>query len=233
MHAGAPRRRLARAVVAASLAVGLLRVTTAFGQAGGYPELLPIDEASRRPDFFTFRAHLQRAIARRDWPAVLAVVHPKIRNSFGPDDGLATFRETWKAESADSALWETLGAVLALGGSFDQAGSFMAPYVYSRWPGTFDGFEHVAVIGSRVRVRAAPRADADVLAALSYAILRLQTGADSQIAPAMTDDWTAVALAGGRTGFIASQYVRSPIDYRAIFAEEGGRWRLMALIAGD
>jgi hypothetical protein len=233
MHAGAPRRRLARAVVAASIAVGLLLMTTAFGQAGGNPELLPIDEAGRRPDFFTFRAHLQRAVARRDWPAVLAVVHSKIRNSFGPDDGLATFRETWNAESADSALWETLGAVLALGGSFDRAGNFMAPYVYSRWPGTVAGFEHVAVVGSRVRVRAAPRADAEVLAALSYAILRRQTGADSQIAPAVADDWTAVALAGGRTGFIASQYVRSPIDYRAIFAEEGGRWRLMALIAGD
>ncbi len=233
MHAGKPRGEIARAVVAASMVVALLLGVRAFSQTGGYPQLLPVDEAGQRPEFFSFRAHLQRAVARRDWPAVLAVVHPKIRNSFGPDDGLVTFREQWKAERADGALWETLGTVLALGGSFDQAGNFMAPYVYSRWPGTVDGFEHVAVTGSRVRVRAAPRADADVLAALSYAILRRQYAADRQIAPDVADQWTAVALAGGRTGFIAAQYVRSPIDYRAIFAEEDGRWRLMALIAGD
>ncbi len=227
-----PRHQSASTMATAVFAV-LLAAATAFGQNEAYAVLLPVDEAARRPEFFTVRAQLQRAVARRDWPAVLAVVHPKIRTSFGPDNGLAAFREQWKAERADSDLWETLGTVLALGGSFDQAGNFMAPYVYSRWPDKLDGFEHVAVIGGRVRVRAAPRADADVLASLSYAILRRQPGADRQIAPEMADHWTAVALAGGRTGFIASQYVRSPVDYRAIFAEEGGRWRLMAFVAGD
>ena len=231
------RARLSRGessgLIAGAALAGLLLGSTAFGQARGYSPLLPIDEASQRPEFFTFRAQLQRAIARRDWAAVLAVVHPKIRTSFGPDTGLPGFREHWKGESPDSPLWETLGTVLALGGSFDQAGNFLAPYVYSRWPDAVDGFEHVAVTGSRVRVRAGPRADAEVLAALSYVILRRQPDPDRQIAPDLADDWTAVALAGGRTGFIASQYVRSPVDYRAIFAEAGGRWRLMAFIAGD
>jgi hypothetical protein len=227
------RRDEPRPLIAGVVLAGLLLGSTAFGQVGGYSPLLPVDEASQRPEFFTFRAHLQRAIARRDWAAVLAVVHPKIRTSFGPDNGLPAFREHWKAESADSPLWETLGTVLALGGSFDQAGNFQAPYVYSRWPERVDAFEHVAVTGSRVRVRAAPRADAEVLASLSYVILRRQPAADRQIAPNMADDWTAVALAGGRTGFVASQFVRSPVDYRAIFTEESGRWRLMAFIAGD
>jgi hypothetical protein len=33
---------------------------------------LPVDEASSRPDFFSFRAQLQRAIARHDTVALLA-----------------------------------------------------------------------------------------------------------------------------------------------------------------
>ncbi len=224
---------VAAAIVAATAAaLWLAAMRPIHGQAA-YPELLPVDEASLRPEFFTFRAHLQAAIARRDWPALLAVVHPRIRNSFGPDDGIETFREEWQAGRPESRVWEVLGAVLALGGSFDQAGNFMAPYVYSRWPSELDSFEHVAVIGSRVRVRSAPRADADVIAALSYAILPRPPRADESIPAADRDQWTAVTLAGGRAGFIASAYVRSPGDYRAIFAEEGGRWRMMAFIAGD
>ena len=82
------RARLSRGessgLIAGAALAGLLLGSTAFGQAGGYSPLLPIDEASQRPEFFTFRAQLQRVIARRDWAAVLAVVHPKIRTSFGP-----------------------------------------------------------------------------------------------------------------------------------------------------
>mgnify|MGYP006161516651 CR=1 FL=1 len=33
--------------------------------------------------------------------------------------------------------------------------------------------------------------------------------------------------------FIASSFVRSPVDYRAIFQKSGGQWRLRAFVAGD
>jgi len=202
-------------------------------QTAAYPGLRPIDEADQRPDFFTFRAHLQTAVARRDRPAVLAVVHQNVRNTFGDDDGIAAFRRIWKTEAVDSPLWGSLGAVLALGGTFDQSGNFVAPYVFSQWPARLDAFEHVAVIGSRVRVRAAPRTDADVLTLLSHVILRRPQNGHDAVPPGAAERWTAVMLGGGRTGFIASEYVRSPIDYRAIFTEVDGHWRLMMFIAGD
>jgi hypothetical protein len=188
---------------------------------------LPVDEASTRPDFFSFRARLQRTIARRDTAALLAIVHPRIRNTFGDNDGIDEFRKMWNSGTADSEIWDVLGTVLGLGGSFQDADTFAAPYIFSRWPETFDSFEHVAVIGTDVRVRSQPRADATAIATMSFSILPM-VRPDVEV-----DGWTAVRVAGNRTGFIASQFVRSPVDYRAIFRYEGRQWQLVTLVAGD
>ena len=106
--------------------------------------LLPIDEAARQPDFFSFRAQLQAAVARHDADAVIAALDPNIKLSFGGDDGIEGFRRLWRPSDADTELWAELGAVLALGGTFSSESSFTAPYVFSRWPDGVDGFEHVA-----------------------------------------------------------------------------------------
>jgi hypothetical protein len=185
----------------------------------------PVDEAVTRPDFFTFRAHLQSAIARRDAAAVLAVVDPKIRVSFGPDNGREAFERRWRPSAADSELWAELGAVLALGGRFQPAGSdtFVAPYTFAC---EADAFEDAIVTGANVRVRQAPSADAPVVAALSFAVVR-RAKSDPNA------EWTEVVLGDGRRGFIASRYVRSPAGYRAFFAKVSGSWRLQAFVAGD
>lgn len=189
-------------------------------------QLLPVDEASNRPEFFSFRAHLQRAIARHDTAALLAVVHPQIRNSFGDNDGIDQFRTMWNIGAEASEIWDVLGTVLGLGGSFHDDNTFVAPYVFSRWPGTFDAFEHVAVIGTDVRVRSEAAADAPVVTTSSFAILPVTRQATE------VDGWIAVRV-GSRTGYIASQFARSPIDYRAIFRYEDRQWKLVTLVAGD
>lgn len=188
---------------------------------------LPVDEAGNRPDFFSFRAQLQRAIARHDTAALLAIVHPQIKNSFGDNDGIDEFRSMWNIGAADSQIWDLLGTVLGLGGSFHEDDTFVAPYVFSRWPGQIDPFDHVAVIGSDVRVRSQPNADAPVIAAMSFTILPVARS-DAEV-----EGWTAVRVEGKRTGYIASQFVRSPIDYRAFFRYESRQWKLVTLVAGD
>jgi hypothetical protein len=188
---------------------------------------LPVDEASSRPDFFSFRAQLQRVIARHDTAALLAIVHPQVRNSFGDNDGIDEFRRMWNIGAADSGIWDVLGTVLGLGGSFQDDNTFAAPYVFSRWPAQRDAFEHVAVIGRSVRVRSQPNAGAPAIAAISFTILPVARP-DVDV-----EGWTAVRVDRNRTGYIASQFVRSPIDYRAIFRDEGGQWKLVTLVAGD
>jgi hypothetical protein len=198
--------------------------------AGAAPQqLLPIDEAPRHHDFFSFRAQLQAAIARHDVEAVVGVVNKDIRNSFGGDDGIDGFRRIWKPNEADSTLWAELGAILALGGTFSGDQSFTAPYVFSRWPDRFDGFEHVALVASDVRVREAPRSDAATLTSLSFAILPVvRSNGIVEV-----DGWTAVQLEGRKTGYVATRLARSPIDYRAMFNKIDGRWQMTFFAAGD
>ena len=86
------------------------------------------------------------------------------------------------------------------------------PPMFSRWPDSFDAFDHVAVIGPNVRVRSAPAPQASVLTALSFAVLRLGGDRGYPQRP-----WTAIVLPDGRHGFVAAELVRSPIDSRAYF----------------
>ena len=206
-----------------SLVAGLLALAVLAAPA----QLLPVDEASTRPDFFSFRAALQRAIAQHSAAGLLAIVHPHIKNSFGDDDGIDAFRTMWKITEPDSEIWDVLGSVLALGGSFHDADTFVAPYVFSRWPEQFDSFEHVAVIGSNVRVRSQPDTTSNAIDTVSFAILPLARPVTDK------EGWTAVQLDTQRVGYISAAYVRSPIDYRAIFRFENRRWQLVTLVAGD
>jgi hypothetical protein len=186
--------------------------------------LLPVDQAATQPDFFTFRARLQAALARRDEAAVLAAADPGIRTSFGDDDGLAALRA--KLRDPQGTIWADLGAALALGGQFQSADSFVAPYVFAAWPGSLDSFECAAIVGDRVRVRASADPGSAVVGSVSYEIV--------QVLPVQRESaTTAVRLANGRSGFIAPAFVRSPVDYRAIFQKTGGQWRLRAFVAGD
>ena len=189
--------------------------------------LVKVDEASKRPDFLAFRGQLQQIVAKRDVQALFRIVHPQIKIGFGGDDGVAAFRRIWRLEQGDSELWRELGAILSLGGTFRDANTFVAPYVFSRWPDDLDAFDYVALTGAGVRVRAGPSIDARPLATLTYALL--ERGDDK----GERRPWTPVVLPDGRKGFVSSDFVRSPVDYRAFFNHIDGRWQLTLLVAGD
>ena len=212
------------------LRIAVLMVFVAGQAAQQSRVLLPVDEGASQADFFTFRARLVVAIAERDAAAVLDVLHPDIKLSFGGEHGIDDFKQMWQIEEADSKFWKEFGTVLALGGSFDGPDMFTAPYTFSRWPRDVDGFDYVAVVGSEVRIRTLPRADAPVVTQVSYEVLQLDAEASSK--DWMTEDWTAVRI-DGKKAYIATRFIRSPIDYRARFQKVDGRWRLVFFLAGD
>jgi hypothetical protein len=188
------------------------------------PRLLPVDEASSKPDFLAYRARLQGAVERRDVEAVVEAVDPGIRLGFDASGGLDTLRKTF-AERSES--WEELRVVLAHGGSFSTPTAFEAPYVYSDWPDQFDAFECVAVIGKNVRLRRTPRLDASIITTISYPIVqRLDRAGGASL-------WSHVRLGDGREGYVWHAYVRSPVDYRALFSLSDGQWRMTAFVSGD
>jgi hypothetical protein len=216
--------------IVCALAVSLALMGSIPSAAQDPLPLLPLDEATTRPDFFIFRAHLQAVLAQRDLDGLLKVVDPRIRSSFGDDEGIEAFKKLWRIDEPDSELWRELATVLALGGAFDAAGNFTAPYTFSRWPQGADSFENVAVMGSNVRIRTEPRIDAPTIASVSFSVLRLD--AEAFRSDWTRNEWTAVRF-NGRKGYIATRYIRSPIDYRASFTYTDGRWLLTLFVAGD
>lgn len=196
-------------------------------QAAAQSRLLPVDQAAAVPDFFSFRAQLQAAVARRDVTHVLSVLSKDVKLSFGGDAGIGDFKKMWQPASQDSRLWEVLATTLALGGTFAADGAFTAPYLFTRWPQDKDSFTHMAAIGSGVRVRSTPAASAAPIATLDFTIVELaeQSQVDSK--------WIQVKLTSDRTGFVDARYLRSPIDYRINFSKIEGRWQVVFFLAGD
>jgi hypothetical protein len=204
-------------------------VSPAAAQAA---KLYPSDEAPRDPGLFLARARLLQAIAERDTTVLLATVSPNIKNSFGGDGGIDEFRERWRLESPDSPLWSTLGRVLSLGGGFFSENTYIAPYVFSEFPTALDGFEHLAVVGRGVRAREDPDLESRVVATLDFDVIaRDRSRPEAKDATGRT--WVPVRLRGTTRGYVAAEYLRSPIDYRAGLVREVGQWRLAFFAAGD
>jgi hypothetical protein len=195
-------------------------------------KLYPVDEASRDPSFFVFRCRLLQALEQRDVAFLLTVVSPGIRNSFGDNGGVAEFQKHWRPERPDSQLWKTLTEVLSLGGAFEDGNTFAAPYTYSKFPDQFDAFDYGVIVGENVRVRQKGAADSPVIATLSFDIVSVLDWASKQ-ATGSSRAWIPIKLAGGSQGYVAAEFLRSPMDYRALFEKKGGKWMMMALVSGD
>lgn len=195
-------------------------------------KLYPVDEADQDASFFLFRSRLIQAVTARDTVFLYAHLSPTIKNSFGGDDGIAEFKEVWRPADADSELWPTLAKILSAGGSFEQ-GRFSAPYTFAAYPSAFDAFEHGVVVGENVRVRATPDVRSAVLETLSYDVVQVLSFALDPGEEEAPEGWERVQLADGQIGYVASQYIVSPIDYRAGFHQRDGKWEMIYLVAGD
>ena len=195
--------------------------------------LVPVDEAAADPSFVTFRSGLLRDIAARDTAAVLGVFAADATVSFGAESsGAAGIREMWFGPDpfAGADFWATLARTVSLGSAVD-GDLVAAPYLFLRFPAEHDAFSHVAVTGESVRVRATPSRTGTVLGSVSYAVLPVET--EPSVFVEDWSDWTPVRLATGESGWIASDYVRSPIDYRAGFVKGPRGWRISFFVAGD
>jgi hypothetical protein len=202
----------------------------------------PFDEGPRDRSFAVFRRALIRIVEARDLPALRRHFHQDIRVSFGGQNGRAAAA---KAMSDDPARWATLARILRRGGRFMRTKwqcrtgggakpcilpGFIAPYTYYAMPPKGrDAFETMVITGSRVNVRAAPRGSAKVVARLSHRIVTVPKKPSTK----RSEQWVEIELPRGRTGFVSRRYAVSPIDYRAGFVKEGGRWQMTFFLAGD
>ncbi len=193
-------------------------------------KLYPVDEAAQDSSLMLFRLRLIEALVERDTAFVYAHLAPEVKVSFGPGNGLASFKAMWHLDNPESPFWLTMAGVIGAGGlyysSSDDKASFIAAYYFSAFPNEYDAFEYAVVVGERVNVRSAPSTEDEVLTRLSYDIVRI-------LSLVFSNDWMPIELADGTKGFIASRYVKSPIGYRAGFEKIDGRWRIRLFLAGD
>ncbi|RJX21565.1 MAG: hypothetical protein C4570_02420 [Ammonifex sp.] len=202
------------------------------------PQLLPVDESGRNPDFKQFRDRLMVAIGNRNLDFLRQHVDKNIRYSFGMNDGISGFFEEWGLDvnPLRSGLWDELGEVLALGGTFSAYGdkdksSFRAPYIFTRFPDQYDAFEYVAVLDKNVDVYTEPDADSRVLTRLNYNIVKL-VRQPQEMAQNEADSWVKIQV-GPDSGYVKRKFIRSPVDYRAEFSKKNGEWMMTLFVAGD
>jgi hypothetical protein len=114
---------------------------------------------------------------------------------------------------------------LSLGVHYSGPGTYCAPYVAVMFPDDLDRYEHDVVAGAGVRLRSAASADAPIVTTLTYEIVRVVERGPQ---------WTSVRTLGGDSGYVATQFLYSPMGYRACFASDTvGAWRPSVLVAGD
>lgn len=211
---------------------GLWVLVFALAAAGQERFVRPVDEASRDASFLAFRTKLIAAAEPRDLKYVMGVMDPKIKLSFGGHEGLKGFRELYTKEEE---FWEAFLPVITRGGKWlSEPGSakiFSAPYTFSAFPDDLDFFEHHVIFGSNVNLRESPSMTGRVIERLSYNVVKL-TGSQ----PADLDtprEWFRVETLGGKKGWVKSDFVRSPLDFRAGFEKKRGVWKMIYFISGD
>ncbi len=196
--------------------------------------LVPVDEGAEDASFIAFRSRLMAAAAARDTAFVLSAFAPEATISFGADaSGAAGVREVWfdGEYEREEDFWTTLVRTVSMGSSAS-GGVITAPYLFDRMPEALDPFEHVVVVGEDVRVRNAPTLSGGVLISLTHTIVPT----DYQNARETRADgytWVPVLLAGGQRGWVAREFVWSPIGYRAGFEKRGSTWKILFFVAGD
>ncbi len=216
----------------------LVSLVLALPASAQVASLRPIDEATDDPAFITFRGRLLAALATRDTAAVLAAFAPDARLSFGDGPpGPDGVRQMWlgRRRAMRPTLWEALTVVLGMGSVRDEnnADFASAPYVYNAWPDDVDPFSHGAIVGDNVRVRSTPGLTGEVLASLSYAVVPVEVWGAAGTASDVPVGWARIRLADGRTGYVSTAYLRSPVDYRAGFEKQSSGWRIVFFLAGD
>jgi hypothetical protein len=216
--------------IAASILVTIFALS-AFSQER---YVKPIDEAPKGPSFLAFRKKLIAAAERKDSKFLLSIVDPNIKNGFGGQDGLANFKREWKITSKNSRFWKEFLPVIKNGGSFSNNGrSFMAPYTFSSWPDDIDGFDYHVIFGNNVNLRKSPDLKGEVNAQLSYNVVKVEYKTLPKSGKSEHPGWLQVKTLGGLSGYVAEEFVRSHIDYRAGFSKKRGVWKMDFFLAGD
>jgi hypothetical protein len=184
----------------------------------------PRDECAKLPGAEDFRQRLVEAVQLRDANAFAALADPAIKLDFGGGGGVDGLRQTL---GAGDELWKSLEQLLKLGCAADAHGNIVMPWLFAQDVGAIDPTAALLVTGEDVPVLSAPRAGAPPVTTISWNFVN----ALPDFVPGAA--YRHVALPLKQDGYVASDKLRSVLDYRLLASRHGGQWRIDALVAGD
>jgi len=90
-----------------------------------------------------------------------------------------------------------------------------------------DPFTYIAAINKNVAIHESPSKNSKILKKINYDILLVLDYYDEY------NNWKKVMTVDSLSGFVQKEFVRSPIDYRAILQKEKGKWKITSFVSGD
>ena len=171
-----------------------------------------------------FRQALAAAVEGRDADALVALAAEDVKLDFGGGTGRAELKKRLTAE--DRMLWRELGELLTLGCSANKQGGLTIPWYFDQSIPDVDPMMGMIVTGENVPLLSAPDEEAETVATLSWDVVEID-------AMKPDDAFQKVETKDGKQGFIATDMLRSLIDYRILASSRNGNWRIVSLVAGD
>lgn len=195
------------------------------------PKLYPVDESNFDSGFYAFKVELLDAISKRDTTFIFQMLDSNILNSFGGDGGLEEFKQSWRIDSNESIFWDLFRSTLEMGGTFSEDTSlFVFPYVFTRFPLSYDPFSSGALIKDHGVVYRSTDIETNfdttaysVFETLQWTIINVERN----------DLFVPVKTGKHRYGFVKRSEFRSPIGYRGGFHKKSSTWKLRFFVAGD
>jgi hypothetical protein len=186
----------------------------------------PRDECADIAGTASFLSALRSAVKKRDAGAVAALASPDIFLDFGSGGRKEEVRARL---GPGSRLWRELDRLMALGCAVDsQTGALVMPWFFAQDLGGADPYSTAVTLGSAVALRTRPSRAAKVRARLNWQLIHIQETEVSD--PGFV---TAAVIGGGSEGYIEEAKLRTQLDYRLRAEKIGGRWLIMAFLAGD
>ncbi len=208
---------------------------TAYGFSQN-PRIIPRDESVKDSSLTVFINELRLAIKKKDKDFILNSVSPTVKNSFGNDDGIETFKKKWQLDAPQCQLWGNLEKLLNLGGTFvdDENTNMLFPSVFPYLRNIYnDTFSMAVVTSEKLMLREKPDKKSKTLGILSYDVAYLLYSDKFTPEYGFKPSWSYIrTLDKKMAGYVPEEYLYNPLQYRMFIAKRDGKWKITFLCNG-
>ena len=202
----------------------IVEAPIAEAQPMGQGRLAPRDECPQVEGAAAFRSRLAAAVRNRDDQALIALAADDIKLDFGGSAGATELRR--RLADPSWRLWEELETLLALGCAANGQGGITIPWVADQEMPVLRPDAAMLVTGDNVPVYSGPEKGAPEIGTISWDVVEIDT-------LRLNEPFQQVALPDGKRGFIATDAMRSLLDYRLTASSRNGKWSITSFLAGD